>query len=177
METSLELLNLGQGSLGVVWVRQFLGNVESGEQAEPCPGSVLMPAALGQGSACSPDSKIPRNCLTDTTPSLHKQAQKTGGEIGRRRRPISPTLRPPQEFRGGVGGAKPPAPRSFHNYLNVFSIFSCIFINFHWYSQGLSCIFMHFHVCSRIFCNFYAYVRIFSQYFHVFLYIYFLIFS
>ena len=37
METSLEFLNLGGGSLGVVWVRQFLGNFESGEQPEPWP--------------------------------------------------------------------------------------------------------------------------------------------
>ena len=70
METSLEILNLGEGSLGVVWVRQFLGKFQSGEQAEPCPGSVLRPAALGQGSACSPDAKFPGNCLTHITPRL-----------------------------------------------------------------------------------------------------------
>ena len=109
METSLELPNLGEGSLGVVWVRRFLGNFESGEQAEPCPGSVLRPAALGQGSACSPDSKFPRNCLTDTTPRLHKQAQKPGGEIGRRCGQFLRLFAANAPNVGGVGGFSHPA--------------------------------------------------------------------
>ena len=81
METSLEILNLGEGSLGAVWVRQFLGKFQSGEQAEPCPGSVLRPAALGQGSACSPDSTFPRNCLTHTTPRLPPPRLRNSREV------------------------------------------------------------------------------------------------